>query len=94
MLQAKSGVVRTQMSAIKLSSANIAFWVVPLSPFSRTPLLTLSTVTCSRRRGNLLGSLGSLMRSVIVLSLCTIVGRSSEDCKCSDFLQRHYASIS
>ena len=39
-------------------------------------------------------SLGSLMRSTIVMCLCTIAGKYREDYKCSDNLQKDCANAS
>ena len=49
MLQSKASFRCTQMSDSKFSSENIEFCVDPLSPFARTPSLTLSAVACTRR---------------------------------------------
>ena len=51
MLQAKDGFRCTQMSARRLSSANIALWAGPLSPLTRMPLLTLLDAVCTRSWG-------------------------------------------
>ena len=84
MLQARAGFRCTQMSARMLSSANIAFLVGPLLPFELTSLLMMSAIACTMRWGNLSVSLGSLMRSMIVLHFFTIVGRFRDECKCSE----------
>ena len=94
MLQAKAGFRCTKISSSRLSSANITFWVGPLLLFATTSLLMLSALSCARRWGRLPVSLGSLMVSMMALCFCAIVGRSSEDCKCSYFLQRDCANDS
>ena len=75
-LQAKASFRCPHISASRLSSTNIAFWVDPISPFAITPLSMMSTVARSRRWGRLPVFLGSLMRSMMVLFFCTVVGRS------------------
>ena len=67
------------MSASRLSSTSIAFLVGTLLPFVMTPLLMLSVVAYTRRWRDFSVSLCSLIRSMIALCLCTIVGRSGED---------------
>ena len=49
MFQAKAGFRHSQMPASNLSSVNMAFWVGPLLPFARIPLLILSDVVLTRR---------------------------------------------
>ena len=94
MLQARDGFRCTKIPASRLSSINIAFWVGPLLPFDTRPLLKLSSTSCTRRWGHFSVSLGSLMRSMIALFLCTIVGRSDDDYKYSTFLQQNCESTS
>ena len=94
MLQAKTGFRCSQMSASRLSSTSIEFWVGPHFLFAMTPLLILSAVPYSRRWGCLSMYFDSLMRSMRALCFCAISGRSGEECKYSIFLQQDCASIS
>ena len=75
-LQAKIGFRCIQMSTIRLLSTNTEFWVGPLFLFSRTPLLKLSVASGASKWGHFSVSLGSLMRSMMALCFCTIVGMS------------------
>ena len=83
MLQARIGFKCVQMSASRLSSTNISFLLSARFPFALMPLLTLSVLAFTVRHGDLSVSLGSFMRSTIVLCLCTIVDRRREDYSCS-----------
>ena len=85
MLKAKAGFRPTQMSAIRLSSATIAFLVGPLLPFAMMPLLKLSAIAYTRSWGHLPVFLGGLMSSMMALCFCAIVDRSIEDFKYSTF---------
>ena len=49
MLKANVGLNCSQISAIRLSSTNVSFWVGPLSLLTMTPLLILSSVAWTRR---------------------------------------------
>ena len=79
------------MSASKLLSKSMSFWVGPRLPSTKTPLLILSSVTWTRRWGHLSASFGSLMRLTRALYFYTIEGESDKDFKCSAFLQRDCA---
>ena len=94
MLQARDGFKRVQASASRLSSTSMEFLVGPRLQFALTSLLILSVVACTMRWGYLFVSLCSFMRSTIVLFLCTILGRSREDCRYSASFQRDCASAS
>ena len=85
MLQAKAVLSFSHVSASRLTSAKIALWKGPLSPFTRMPLLILSAVTWIRRWFHLSASLGNLMRSKRALCFCMIMDRPVEDCRCSTF---------
>ena len=94
MLQARAVFKFVQMPASRLSSGNIKCLVGPRLPFALMPLLTLSVVAWTMKWGHLSVSLGSFIRSMMALCLCTVVGRSSEDCRCSSSLQRDYENNS
>ena len=71
----------------RLASARKDFLVGPMWPSALTLLLKLSAVAYTKRWGTFSVSLGLLTRLTIVLGLCTIVGRSGEDFKCSASFQ-------
>ena len=88
MLRSSASLSYSQMHTSRLSSTSMAFWVSPHFPSATTPLFILSAVACARRWGHLSASLGSYTRSMRSLLFFTILFKSGEDCKCSDFLYR------
>ena len=93
-LVAKAGRRCGQMSASRLSSTNIAFFVGPRVPFEKTPGLRLSLIAGTRSCGHLFKSFGILTRLRRALCFWVRSSRSVVDCKCSASMHLDCASTS
>ena len=71
-LVAKAGRRCGQMSASRLSSTNIAFFVGPRVPFEKTPGLRLSLVAGTRSCGHLFKSFGTGIACTLRLGSCSV----------------------